>query len=171
MKRIMLIALVVLITQAKAQVQMENKDGVAQFQRVIEVEGKNASELYKIASDWVKTTYKNPDKVVTATTENELIKGSGVAPIKLGGGLAAVYDDYRYIFQIDVKDAKVRYTLSNMVLVKGGYHIESYVYKKDGTERTSGQATSVKSETTAYANALITSLEAALKGTAKKDDW
>ena len=38
---------------------------------VTTVDGKTAPEIYKKIIDWIKITYKNPDKVILSTIENE----------------------------------------------------------------------------------------------------
>lgn len=162
-----LLLLLVSIT-ATAQVKMEY-DGGAKFQKVIYIDSATASELYKSVDRWILKTYRSPDKVVKARLENEEIRGEAV---EIDGMILSEFpkakNNLHYTFKIEVKDNRVRYT---MYLMRGDANpVEAYIYKKDGTERTGGQATTVKNSVTEIANRLITSLENSLKEKST-NDW
>jgi hypothetical protein len=106
--------------------------------------------------------------VITAKIDNELVKGRGavVKGVNISGG---VRSNLQYIFTIDVKDEKIRYTMNNMQV--GTYAIETYLYKSDGSMRTNAQANAIDESVTDIARALIISLENQIKLPSKKDDW
>jgi hypothetical protein len=146
---------------------VDYNNGNAQFQKIIEMPGIKADSIFKVVNRWVIDVYNNPDKVISGTIKNEMIKGSGAAVdgVNLSMG---VFGTLRYGFTIDVKDEKVRYTMSNLQV--GNYSFEMYVFKKDGTMRTSAQSINVNQSVTSIANNLITSLENSFI-TRVKDDW
>lgn len=169
MKHVFATIFLTVSTVCQGQVQMTYENG-AIIQTVIDVESTPAPDLYKLVSRWVTKTYKNPDKVVKASLENEEIRGDGFeAKGLLINQTPKIYNDFRYSFKIEVKDNRVRYTMYDM---RGElYEIEAYCYKKDGTFRTNSQATTVKNSATAIAAALIQSLANALLNKEKADDW
>lgn len=159
---------------ANCQVTLDYNGGNSRFQKVIEAPGKTTADLYKLAKRWVALTFTNPDKATYSELENEMVRGAGfqdnavkLAPLVVG--------DMKYQWQIDVKEGKVRFTLSDMTVIttSGRFSFESYVFKKDGTERVNSQATNVKESFTKQASELSLSLEGSLLETTatKKDDW
>lgn len=55
-----------------------NQDGLNPKYLVGEMDGKLQSEIYSMALNWVKETFKNPDEVIKMTIENEKIRFEGV---------------------------------------------------------------------------------------------
>lgn len=148
------------------QVKVDYNGGAPQYQKVIEVEGKTAADLYKACNKWVAVTYKNAAAVVAAQVENEMIKGNGasVNGVKIG---ALVYATLDYSFTIDIKDGKVRYT-ANPGRV-GDYLFSTYVFKNDGSIRGNSQAQNILTSVDGIINGLISSLESHFSK--PKDDW
>lgn len=155
------------VTIANAQIEMKYENG-AVIQHVINIDTASAANLYQGVNRWILKTYTNPDQVVKARLENEEIRGEGFQPNGLTlSEFPPAKNGLRYSFKIEVKDGRVRYTMYDM---RGDmYAIEIYIYKKDGTQRTTGQATTVKNSATQVANLLITSLELTLKAKTKSD--
>jgi hypothetical protein len=155
-----------MMASVSAQVKLQFENGGGLYQKVIDVPGKNAAELYAKVNRWIIEAYTNPEKVITAKIENETIKGSGATSVKIGAG---VNESLTYTFTIDVKDARVRYSMNpNRV---GTYAFGTYVFKNDGTVRTNSQATNIVNSTDAHVNLLVSSLEKFLNEESKKDDW
>ena len=44
---------------------------------VTPIESKTAPEIYKKVIEWIKVTFKNPDKVILSTIENEYVRFEG----------------------------------------------------------------------------------------------
>jgi uncharacterized protein involved in exopolysaccharide biosynthesis len=166
MKYILLLLLI--SGTAFSQVKIDYVNGQAVVQHIIDAPDKSAQVLYEAVNRWVVERYVNPENVITAKIDNELVKGRGavVKGVNISGG---VRSNLQYIFTIDVKDEKIRYTMNNMQV--GTYAIETYLYKSDGSMRTNAQANAINESVTDIARALIISLENQMKLPSKKDDW
>lgn len=158
---------------ASAQAQSIDCDGgKAQVRKIVEMPGKDAAEVYRLAQRWVALAFHNKDKVVQTEVENELIRGDGYESqrVKMAG---ASYD-LKYSFAIDVKDQKLRFTMYNMLTGYGGgnteFPVESYLCKPDGSFRNIPfQTKGVKESIETFSGQLIASLNNALAE--KKEDW
>lgn len=120
------------------------------------VENKSAAEIYKKVVDWVKVTYKNPDKVILSTIENEYIRFEGSSSTLwciTSLGIKTCYNT-KYQIEISVKEGKYKFDLIGMEYYispsqysSGGWYDNgifnknstpeqlSGVYRKDGTLR------------------------------------
>jgi hypothetical protein len=147
-------------TATSEKVSIDWNEGAPQYQKIIDVPNTSIEDLYKSSNKWVITTYKNPEKVITANLPNELIKGSGYesGAIKFA---SISYGDFKYVFDIEFKPGKVRFTMHDLEIASeaGTYPISKYVYKEDGTPYTNKQAVNVRDSATTVANNLIDSLE------------
>lgn len=156
----------------QAQTELSYNSGNAQFQKVLDVPGKSAADLYALATRWVATTFNNPDAATWSKIDGEMVRGQGFdgSGAKLALGVRA---DARYAWQVDVKDSKVRFTVSDMRIIttSGTFPFEAYVFKKDGSERVNGQATNIKDSFSNIANSLYLSLERTIADPKKGDDW
>jgi hypothetical protein len=172
MKHTLAAILFMLAINASAQVEMTYADGGAQFQQVIEAEGKAAADLYKSVIRWVNVAYKNPESVISAQLENELVKGNGAGDVIMPGIMPVNYT-YRYHFTIDIKDGKVRITVNDMKILtnSGTFAVESYIFKSDGSKRTNNQAKGIESDITSDMTVLFASLKQGIMNPDKKDDW
>jgi hypothetical protein len=159
------------VPTAPPSAQMVVEYGAAKFQAIIPVDGKTAPEIYRLTNRWVATTFKNPNAATNSTLENEMVRGDGFYEngVNLGTGRA----DMKYSWQVDIKEGKVRFTMTDMyVLTPARFTFEMYVVKKDGSTRTNFQAAAVKESFETNANSLILSLISTLTGEQKKDsDW
>lgn len=150
-------------TSAMAQVKVECKNGLGQYQQVIDVPGKSAKEIYTRAHRWVLGMYTSPEP---GKIENEMLKGVGAGSVRIALGVTS---DFKYAFTIEVKDGRARYTMSAMQV--GNYTFETYVFKSDCTTRSNAQATNIINSTDELANRLISSLAQALNDSAPASDW
>jgi hypothetical protein len=83
----------------------------ATMQSVITAPGQDANQIYKHVNRWLLATFKNPEHVVKARIESEYVRGDAYhANVYQLGALSSV--DFRYTFTIDIKDEKLRLTLS-----------------------------------------------------------
>lgn len=161
--QIVLFALIPFVSLGQAlEMKYNLETGGGEFQKVIEVPGKSANELYNLALRWVTKTFKNPESVLQAKLENEMLRGEGqqkdaVTISKTPSVLAIL----KYEFKIEVKDSKVRILIYNMKSISssGSYNVETYIYKKDCSERTNSQATNIKESITLFITGLISSFE------------
>jgi hypothetical protein len=109
MKKLFLLLVLVAISGFSQEKITITPTGVAPI--VIEMEGKTAAELFKKTKEWINTYYKNPQEVLKAEIENEMIRIDGFA---VGGyktkGLGMITNyDYDYTLEIQFKDNKLRY--------------------------------------------------------------
>lgn len=153
------------------RITLENKDGSAYIQKVIEVPGKSASELFALGKRWVALTFVNTEAVTQSVLENEMIRGMGVGAVRTYFSVSKL----QYEFKLDFKDGKVRFTMYSMYVMSsnGRISVESYIYKKDGSMRASSYARSTASSLENEATLLIHSLKEELTNSKnnKKDDW
>ncbi|RBA29489.1 DUF4468 domain-containing protein [Flavobacterium tibetense] len=124
---------------------------------VTPIEGKTAPEIYKKVIEWIKVTYKNPDKVILSTIENEYVRFEGYSEtLHSYNAMGKHYEPTKYEIEINVKDGKYKFDLISMQSLKlassysqGGWYdvkmftskmtnedlVKAYVFKKDGTLR------------------------------------
>ena len=83
---------------------------------VTPVEGKTAPEIYKKVIEWIKVTYKNPDKVILSTIENEYVRFEGIT---------TDIDDSKNMYQLEIsiKDGKYKFDLISLK-----FYLESTTY-------------------------------------------
>ena len=96
---------------------------------VVTVENKSAAEIYKKVVDWVKVTYKNPDKVILSTIENEYIRFEGSSSTLwciTSLGIKTCYNT-KYQIEISVKEGKYKFDLIGME-----YYINPSQYSSGG---------------------------------------
>jgi hypothetical protein len=142
------------------------------------VDGKSAQDIYKKVIDWIKLTYKNPDKVILSTIENEYLRFEGISET-LYSGVPTKYE-----IEISIKEGKYKFDLISMQCKPLASWMDTpifyesmskedlekrYVFKQDGTLR-SGYKFADKIPT--YFNNLNKSLFESIDSTVKKtDSW
>lgn len=105
-----------IINAQETEFSFDNTKGMTDF-IVIPSEGKNASEIYKKITEWIKTTYKNPDKVILSTIENEYIRFEGSSETLYSANiimLGKTYYNSKYQIEISIKDNKYKFDLISM---------------------------------------------------------
>jgi hypothetical protein len=102
---------------------------------IVDVKG-SKNELYKKALDWVNKFYKNPEKVMTVNTENELIKINGACVDCLVMSVIGTKytNTLRYIITLEFKNDKYKFEISSVTFenaddLKDG---KSVMLKKNG---------------------------------------
>jgi hypothetical protein len=159
MKKLLFILLSISASVAAQETEFtfNNERGMTDFV-VANVEGKTAPEIYKKAIEWIKITYKNPDKVILSTIENEYIRFEGSSgsfySINLGF-MGKSYQQTKYQIEISIKDGRYKFDIIGMEnytspsqYSSGGWsdntlfnanttkeYLEKSIYKKDGTLR------------------------------------
>lgn len=152
---------------------------------IIEIPGKSSAEIYKELLNYINKTYKNPDEVIKAQTQNSYLRFEFVdynmaffkrawVNINIGGKTSV---------EIDVKDGKVRISSITPTLyvnaddianrqgfyITGGMSTNSLYNKKlkPKKEMTKGE---VKSQLENYYNLFIENIISFISET-KKNDW
>lgn len=136
----------------------DNQKGMTDY-IVGTVENKTASDIYKKVIEWIKVTYKNPDKVILSTIDNEYVRFEGFSSSLWcinGLGMKTCYDT-KYQIEISFKDGKYKFDLIGMEYYMspskyssgGWYDLGIFsknmttkeqidmIFKKDGTLRAS----------------------------------
>lgn len=108
---------------------------------VVEIENATAPELYEKALNWVKETYKNPDRVLKASIQNEKIRIEGFQSNAWKNKMLGVTQvaDMNYTMEISFKDGKYRLVYIIDYFTQEGRKINytnTYFYNKKGEVRT-----------------------------------
>ena len=167
----------------------DNSKGMTDF-IVVNIESKSATEIYKKVIEWIKVTYKNPDKVILSTIENEYVRfegsSSAVYPVNVPL-MGKSYQDTKYQIEISIKDGKYKFDLIGMEnyispsqYSRGGWtpntffdknvdkeYLDKFIYKKDGTLRSYYKYIN---DVPVYFNDLNKSLVESITATVKKND-
>jgi hypothetical protein len=194
MKKILLGLLFVtgLTNAQETEFTFDNVKGMTDYV-VTPVTGKTAPEIYKKVIEWIKVTYKNPDKVILSTIDNEYIRfeGSSQALYALNiVMLGKIYYDTKYEIEINVKEGKYKFDIVGMQnyitpskYAIGGWSdnalftgnspkdfLDRSIYKKDGSIKNMWKYLPVVPP---YFNELNKSLfESIINGsTDRKSDW
>lgn len=145
------------ISAQETEFTFDNTKGMTDFV-VSNVEGKTAPEIYKKVIEWIKITYKNPDKVILSTIENEYVRFEGFSEVCYSMNVPLMGKNYyetKYQIEISIKDGKYKFDLIGMEnyitpsqYSRGGWttntffngnidkdFLEKNIYKKDGTLR------------------------------------
>jgi hypothetical protein len=189
MRKILLLFLFVtgLVNAQETQFTLTSEKGMTDY-IVINVEGKTAPEIYKKAMEWIKVTYKNPDKVILSTIENEYIRFEGVSSTLYALNIMGKkYYDTKYQIEISTKDGKYKFDLISMEnyypssqLSTGGWSpngiftdnmpketLDKLLYKKDGSFKGTYK---YFAEVPEYFNNLNNSLLESMTSTVKRSD-
>lgn len=191
MRKLLLLFGIFVLTTANAQETkfiFDNTKGMTDF-IVTPVEGKTTSEIYKKIIEWIKVTYKNPDKVILSTIENEYIRFEGSSESLYSYNVMGQhYEPTKYQIEISIKDGRYKFDIISMQSLEspnaksagGWYDIKffnspmskeelekDYVLKKDGTFRSFYKFIP---EVPIYFNNLNKSISESIISTVKKSD-
>ena len=167
----------------------DNSKGMTDFV-VTNIEGKSATEIYKKVIEWINITYKNPDKVILSTIENEYIRFEGFSEVcyAVNVPLMGKYNqDTKYQIEISVKEGKYKFDIISMEnyntpsqYSRGGWanntlfngnidkdFLDKNIYKKDGTLRSYYKYIN---DVPVYFNDLNKSLGESITASVKKND-
>ena len=127
---------------------------------VVELEGHNAEDIYKSASDWIKVTFPDADKVILSKTKNEQLKFQGISGISP--------NEVYVIINIQFRDSRYRVSPQQVQFHPSKVDFSAkYIYKKDGSiKKQNGKVLS-------SALNLFSSMENGIKENLNntKDDW
>ena len=158
---------------------------------IINKNGQTDNELYQKTLGWINETYKNPEKVILAKSENSYIRVEGVASdiswIKVMG--LTTYYSTKYEIEFYFKEGKVKFNITTVSTytepnkyASGSWSKKHYysmplnektsdlIFKEDNTFRNNYRDIITNVE---YYNGLAKSLDAYLSGEAKsqKSNW
>ena len=173
----------------ESEFTFDNNKGMTDFV-VTNVEGKTAPEIYKKVIEWIKITYKNPDKVILSTIDNEYVRFEGSSGSCYSIYLPLMgksYQNTKYQIEISIKDGKYKFDIigmenytspsqysiggwSNNALFNGNLdkeYLEKTIYKKDGTLRSTWKNIN---DVPLYFNDLNKSLLESITTSIKKND-
>lgn len=107
---------------------------------VYEFPGMSADSLYDLTDKWVVYTYRNPDVVKIGRIKGEFIRGNGLVESGVVfDSLGRRYGDIRYIFEIEVRDQRTRFTIYDIEVSRGIYDqyqpAHAYILKPNGKQR------------------------------------
>lgn len=174
-------------TAQETEFTFNNERGMTDF-IVTPVEGKTAPEIYKKVIEWIKVTYKNPDKVLLSTIENDYIRIEGASDsfYSISSMLGRQYLNTKYQIEISVKDGRYKFDIISMqcysnpsqysaggwsenALFNGNMNSDALknIYKKDGTLRSLWK---YLPDVPAYFNDLNKSLRDYIISNIKKND-
>lgn len=191
MKKLQLLFLFLtgIMSAQETQFTFDNTKGMTDF-IVVNVESKSATEIYKKVIEWIKVTYKNPDKVILSTIENEYVRfegsSSAVYPVNVPL-MGKSYLESKYQIEISIKEGKYKFDVIGMEnynspsqYSRGGWipntvfngnsdkeFLDKIIYKKDGTLRSYYKFINDVPE---YFNDLNKSLVESVTATVKKND-
>lgn len=177
------------VNAQETQFTFDNTKGMTDFV-VTDVAGKTAPEIYKKIIEWIKVTYKNPDKVILSTIENEYIRFEGFSGSCYSiyvPFLGKSYQDTKYQIEISIKDGKYKFDIIGMEnytspsqYSSGGWnnnglfngnldkeYLEKIIYKKDGTLRSTWKNIN---DVPLYFNGLNKSILESMSSSVKKND-
>jgi Domain of unknown function (DUF4468) with TBP-like fold len=191
MKKIAMLMLLMsgVLNAQETEFTFDNTKGMTDF-IVVNVEGKTSPEIYKKVIEWIKLTYKNPDKVILSTIDNEYVRFEGASGSFYSINIPLMgksYEETKYQIEISVKDGKYKFDIismenyltpsqysrggwSNNVLFNGNLdkeYLEKNIYKKDGTLRSAWKNIN---DVPLYFNDLNKSLLESITTTVKKND-
>ena len=191
MKKVVMLILLVsgIMNAQETEFTFNNERGMTDF-IVTPVEGKTAPEIYKKVIEWIKITYKNPDKVILSTIDNEYVRfeGSSNSFYSLFNFMMGTKDYYntKYQIEISIKDGKYKFDIISLEKYSepskysaGGWYDDSIfnrnmpkeklsdIYKKDGSLRGLWRNLS---EIPIYFNNLNKSLLESMTTSIKKND-
>ena len=191
MKKIVMLLLLVsgIINAQETEFTFDNTKGMTDF-IVVNVEGKTASEIYKKVIEWIKITYKNPDKVILSTIDNEYVRFEGSSGSFYSINIPLMgksYQETKYQIEISIKDGKYKFDIISMenylapsqysrggwnqnILFNGNLdkeYLEKTIFKKDGTLRNTWKNIN---DVPVYFNDLNKSILESITSSVKKND-
>lgn len=191
MRKLLLLFGIFALTTANAQeteFTFDNTKGMTDF-IVTPLDGKTAPEIYKKIIEWIKITYKNPDKVILSTIENEYVRFEGFSEkLYSYNAMGQHYEPTKYQIEVSIKDGKYKLDIISMQSLEsasaksagGWYDVKffnapmskeelekGYVLKKDGTFRS---VYKFIPEVPVYFNNLNKSISESIISTVKKTD-
>jgi len=158
-----------------------NDNGMTDF-IITSVEAKPAFEIYKKVIEWINVTYKNPNKVVLSTIENQFVRFEGSSSeFYAMNAISKIYVPVKYEIEISIKDGKYKFDYIGMTIIENNIRIPYFntktkeelgkypIFKNDGTLKSSYK---YFTEVPIFLNNLNKSLlESLISNVKKGNDW
>lgn len=172
MKKLIFVAAFLWLNVANAQTEpwwspIEiNSEGIVEFQKTYELEGKTQAEMYAITKTWLAEMFKNSKNVIEVDEKDAgIVSGNGTSSFTTGNiALGYTTETLYFTFKCQMKDGRFRLTLNNFQLENqyvGRFGVEGQFtdksLKKNGDVKDYPQR--VKNEVIAIYGLFIDSLE------------
>lgn len=135
---------------------------------VTKVDGKTTSDIYDKTINWIKETYKNPDKVLKMKIENEKIRINGIASDLLS--VKNMNFPLDYVIEVSIKEGRYRFDLISLTTTESGTDykkIPNFTTDKKFIKNFGESPQRIEN----YLNGLNQSLTNYILGKTKKSDW
>ena len=108
---ITLLFIIGLFTSSNGQEKfIYNQTGLNPKYLVVEIDSLSKNELFKKSINWIKETYKNPDKVIKTTIDNEKVRFEGFKSNDICINNGMICYDVLYTIEVAFKDNKYKFT-------------------------------------------------------------
>lgn len=117
MKKLLLLTAILCSNLILAQENFSyNEEGLTPEYIVLEKESMTQEQLYTKAINWIKETYKNPDKVIKAQIENEKVRFEGVEMDLICRSALGTSHCFNatYTIEIEFREGKSKFTPTNL---------------------------------------------------------
>lgn len=148
-------------------------DGIAPI--VLQLDNMAVAEIYRKTINYVQETYKNPKEVLKADMPNEMLRINGFKKNVWAQKLPMTpmfYYDMEYTLEIEMKDNKVRLTLTPNQFwagdIKGNFTIKDFFLDTKAAKKFAEQA---KPGLENSINEIVQGYYNYVKGLVKKDNW
>jgi len=103
---------------------------------VTPIEGKTAPEIYKKVIEWIKITYKNPDKVILSTIENEFLRfeGSSETMYSYFAMGKRNYLTSKYQIEVSFKDGRYKFDIVGFQILATNTWVDLDVFNSPKTK-------------------------------------
>ena len=180
MKKVFLLLAMSISMTSFSQSKFEiTRDGLKNIEQVISVDSISAKEIYSKINKYIQKNYVNPNSVSKGNIENEFISFNGIKRncIEQKILLTTYLDDLEYYFNIDIKDGKIRVSISKLNIlynVQGSSGSRNLLtadlytfFKSDGDVKKSQQKRKDDIENTV--NGIINDIVAVIKDKSKSN--
>ncbi|WP_372751610.1 DUF4468 domain-containing protein [Labilibaculum sp.] len=146
-----------------------------EFTEVVEISGKNKSQLYSSAREWFAETFKSAEDVLQMddSIAGKLI-GKGMGDITVKSGMVPVSFNYDFTVKVFIKEGKYKYIIQDIAVISEGIrtNYEDYEAAKEKFKNKKKRVAffdeilnSIDSDMTQ----IVVSLKTKMKGI--EDDW
>ncbi len=157
----LLLSMSAMMVQAQSlSMQHEKPDG-AFFEKLVQVPGKDAKEIYQNALAWFEASFPNHNAVITSKSPGKKITAASSIKkgISAGGGIVG---DLGYQLQLHFEDGSCTMKAHHMKF-NGSFPVERYIFSESGVDKGDAKAKEAKASSTKSVTALFAQIEKGLK--------
>ncbi len=179
MKKIILLIILfpVIVVNAQNSTTIITKlsgNGQLMGEAIISISNKNKSEIYQNTIEWISYNYRNTESVIQSKIDNKMIRFNGMSSSVIGPYMSYWFDLF-YVIQIDIKNDKIRFSVSDLKQVSQRSPYTKtpleFMYKK-GVIKKGKKYLKVKEQVDIQLTVLLISLKNFIEGGAEiNDDW